>query len=207
MREMNKTTAALILAGGNSDRMKFPKAFLRINEQTFLYRIVKAYADAGVSDIRVVMNSRFCGGPWADEFRKVQAYAHLIRNDFPRKGRFFSVKLGMNELCDHDYCFLQNADNPFVSAGLVEGMMNNRNSWGYTVPIYMGKRGHPVLLSRKVSRFLKELPDDDLNLRTLLSVFPYRQFESGSSEILLNVNTPEDHKLAMERMSKSEEHL
>ena len=51
--------SAIILAGGNSTRMKFPKPWLKIDTTTFLEKIIKTYQNFGIQKIILIINQKF----------------------------------------------------------------------------------------------------------------------------------------------------
>ena len=186
--------AALILAGGKSERMVFPKPFLPVNGKTFLNKIVTEYSDAGIKNIFIVLNDEYCIGAWESCINRVKQFAIVIENPEPEKGRFHSIKLGAEKIKYAEFCFVQNVDNPSVNKNIIAEIFEQRNSSGYTVPVYNGMRGHPVLISKKIIRHINLLPDEDFNLREILNNFPAKEVEINDERILLNINTTEDYK-------------
>lgn len=184
----------LILAGGKSERMFFPKAFLLCEGKTFLKKIVEEYYDAGLKNIYVVLNENFCTAEWSNYLNQVKSRIRLIKNPNPELGRFHSLKLGIKKMQDPDFCFIQNIDNPFVNKEVIKSLMESGNSEGYTSPVFNGKNGHPVLISKKIMQHINKLPEGDFNLRTILSGFPKLDVQINTDEILININTAEDYK-------------
>lgn len=199
---MGKINGVIILAGGKSERMNFPKAFLLYRGKTFLKQIVEEYYHAGIKNIYVVLNESFCYGEWEKYLDQVKPKATLIKNSNPELGRFHSLKLGMENMLNSsvqsgtelEFCFIQNIDNPFVNKELIDSLRESRNSLGYTSPIYKGRKGHPILVSKKIIQHFCELPDGNFNLKNLLSSFPKQEVEMKNGDILININTAEDYK-------------
>lgn len=184
----------LILAGGKSERMNYPKAFLFVEGKTFLKKIVDEYYDAGVKNICVVLNSDYCIGEWGKYIEQVKSKATIINNPDAYLGRFHSLKLGIKKMLNSDFCFIQNIDNPLVSKDVLVSLKETSNADGYSSPKFLGRNGHPILISKKIIHHLDKLPDGDSNLRTILSEFPKQEVEVKSGAILLNINTVDDYK-------------
>ncbi len=184
----------IILAGGKSERMVFPKPYLLFEGQTFLNKIVEEYYSAGITSIYVVLNDNFCKGEWEKYIFQVKSHAEIIKNPNPELGRFHSLKLGIEKMLDFEYCFIQNIDNPFVNKALINSLMDNVNPEGYTSPVFMGKFGHPVIISKNIIQHLNNLPDGDVNLKNILSGFPRLGVQVNNDNILININTAEDYE-------------
>lgn len=184
----------LIIAGGKSERMNFPKAYLLCNGKTFLKKIVDEYFDAGVKNICVVLNSDFCIGKWGKYVDQIKSKATIIKNPDAGLGRFHSLKLGIKKMMNQQFCFIQNIDNPFVSKDVIVSLVGSSNSDGYSSPKFQGRNGHPVLISKKIIHYLNELTEEDLNLRDILSGFPRSEAPVNNDAIFININTMEEYK-------------
>lgn len=206
---MKNKTGALILAGGESERMNFPKAYLLHCGETFLKRIVDGYYNVGIKNICVVLNENICGGEWIKYIDQVQSTAVIVRNPNPERGRFHSFKLGIKRMLEMECCFIQNIDNPFVNSNTIVNLLENRNSYGYTVPSYRGKTGHPIVISKNIIQHTNSImPDPNLNLRSVLSIFPRRKVDVDDEYILTNINTPDDyHRITEQREKIREGHI
>lgn len=196
---MNSLTGVLILAGGKSERMNFPKAYLLFKEQTFLKRIVEEYYNAGIKNIFVLLNEDFCVEKWKKFIDQIKLKATIIKNPDPERGRFHSLKLGLKKMRDLEFCFIQNIDNPFVNKNIITSLIAVRNSAGYASPQFMGKNGHPVLISKKIIRHLNSLPEGNFNLKNILSEFSRHIVQVNNNDILININTAEEYKRCIEK--------
>ncbi len=191
---MKKKCYALILAGGYSERMNFPKAFLDYKGKTFLHSLAELYYKAGIKNIVAVMNSNYCKDEWRRFIKPVSRYCTVIKNNHPEKGRFHSIKLGINKMKGAGYCFIQNVDNPFVSKEIVSLLLDNRMDNGYSVPVFSQKGGHPVLVSKRIIEKINSSPDKDLNLRKMLDDFERNEVQVNDKRVLWNINTMADYK-------------
>lgn len=210
---MECLNGVIILAGGKSDRMFFPKAYLLYEGETFLKKIIDEYYYSGIKHIYVVLNENFCNGKWTKFIDEIKLKATIIKNANPEFGRFHSLKLGIKKMLNDssaitgglEFCFIQNVDNPFVNKEIIKKLMSSRNSEGYTSPQFMGKNGHPVLISKKIIEHINNLPDENFNLRTILSGFKKRQIQVNNDNILININTADDYAKCISQPKLPEE--
>ena len=132
----------LVLAGGLSERMNYPKPWLQFNKKhTFLEKIIEQYSAFGVNQQVVVLNEKFGGSQWTQQLSVIDNHARVILNDKPEKGKSYSIYLGLEHIRDCSYVFIQNIDNPFIDENLLSLLKQNSNYKGYTAPVYEGKRG------------------------------------------------------------------
>ena len=187
---MNSTVGALILSGGKSERMKQPKAFLKIGKKTFLEKIISEYLKINADKIVVVVNKN-C-------FEKIEKTINekieFVENKFPEMGRFYSIKLGLNKMQKIDFCFLQNVDEPFVDKKTLRKIISEKNQHGYTTPVFKGKGGHPILISKNVISAVNNMKDFNCNLQVLLENFNRRKIKVENEKILININNQKDYK-------------
>lgn len=171
-----------------------PKAFLKIGNTTFLEKIISAYRQSGIEATVVVLNSKLFAGKRAGLIATANKKTEFISNAFPELGRFYSIRLGVQKLRETDYCFIQNIDNPFIDPELICLLKKHKNPYGCTQPVYKGKGGHPVLISKKIMEAIKEVKTFDFNLRDLLNRFDRKQVDFDRSDILVNINTKEGYR-------------
>lgn len=190
---MNDTFGVLILAGGKSERMIFPKSHLMYKGKTFLLNIAEGYNRAGITNICLVIKKEYCEGEWKGYFERAKSFVSVIEKIDTPYSRFHSLKCGLQNLPNMDFCFIHNVDNPFIDQKTIGCLQRNRNSYGYTVAVHNGKRGHPLLISKHVINRINEL-GNEYNLKDVLSEFPMRVADVESKEILLNINTPQDYE-------------
>ena len=108
-------------------------------------------------------------------------------------GRSWSIHLGLQQVLPGAACFIQNIDNPFLGKLLLEKLLSAVPADGYSVPVYKGRGGHPMLLGSGVADTLRRwsgLTDFREELRRFNRIeVPY-----PDERILWNINTPEDYK-------------
>ena len=144
--EMKSSFSALILAGGKSERMGFPKPWLKKNKNaTFLADIISVYRQIGIKNVIVVLNKTFATSKWKKEVAEIQKRAILILNADAEKGRLHSIRLGL-KACSSEHIFIHNVDNPYVESEVLEQLIINASNSRATIPSYNGKGGHPVII-------------------------------------------------------------
>ena len=185
-----KNFSVVILAAGLSERMGQPKMFLKWNDLTFIERIVEGYFDFGCKEIIIVINERD-----KIEFEQLhlsgKGIKHVINNHI-ELGRFYSLQLGLSSLSKITRCFINNVDNPFVDISILSAMgllIRNNN---YIVPVYLKRKGHPVLISKEITEQILFEKDISINLSDFLKKYDCSLCTVDTEKILLNINTNED---------------
>jgi len=184
--------AALILAAGNSSRMGTSKHALKFDDNhTFAEKIISQAFDFGCQKTAIVLNSNdaknFKSGIPAEKLT-------LVINPYPEKGRFYSIKLGLESLNFAGYVFVINVDNPFFQTETLFNLSDKIPDFEVAIPVYQGMRGHPVLLSPDVVRKAILQTDISLQFRDFLTRFNQVFVEVEDRHILTNINTPEDYE-------------
>ena len=62
------------------------------------------------------------------------------------------------------------------------------------MPVYEKKGGHPILLSSFIANYLAGIKNYSLKLKQILSRCNKKTIEVASSNILANINTPDDYQ-------------
>lgn len=189
---MFTATGVVILAGGKSVRMGFPKPYLDVNGKTLLEHIHSVYA-AFTDSIHVVMNAEFCRGEWSQKYSDLATRMNIQLNPHPEYGRGFSLQLGLARMIDKSFCFVQNVDN-LAAPESVRTLIRKRDKFGYTVPVMNGKSGHPIIIGRPVmDNILAEQPGE-FKLNEFLHDYPRTEVAVNDPGIFLNLNTQDEYR-------------
>lgn len=191
---MKNNVGALILAGGKSERMVFPKPYLLYNGKTFIENITEGYFNADIKQIVLVIRDEFCSGKWEYSFQEIKPFVAITEKLISDKGRFYSLKKGLRHFQEAEFCFVHNVDNPFIDKATIQSLWENKNEDGYTKAIHNKEGGHPLLLSKKIIQRINNMDDGDYNLKNILNEYSCKIAEVISGEILLNINTPADYE-------------
>ncbi|MGP8215109.1 MAG: NTP transferase domain-containing protein [Bacteroidia bacterium] len=191
---MKRNCVVLILAGGHSSRMKFPKAYLEIGGEMFAGKIAHTYNELGFTRVGLVINVAFCSAEWMPYLKKLPADIHVIPDYFPEKGRIFSIQTGLAEEPIADFCFIHNVDNPFITGKVIKALWDSRSEESAVIPGFNGQGGHPVLIPAKIIDRIRTINEpENYTLKDILNQFPRTFVETGDNSILLNINTREDY--------------
>lgn len=183
--------AAVILSGGASSRMGSPKALLPYQGRPFLDHLLEATRHPKISARRVVL------GPHAEPIAKsvhLNADEIVINPDW-EQGQLSSIHAAMKSLPEGlDGILVCLVDHPLISAALVNELINAfyTSHAPIVVPVYMGRRGHPVIFS---SQLFPELLAAPLDVGARAVVWAHRgevhEFPTNEEGCVLNLNDPE----------------
>jgi molybdenum cofactor cytidylyltransferase len=167
--EANRNVAAIVLAAGRSTRMGGPNKLLAEIDGKKLVRIATEQALASKATGVIVVT-----GHQADLVEQALAGLNVkfVRNPDFAGGLASSVKAGIGAVPDNaDGAIVCLGDMPLISAKLIDRLIDTfAPDRGHliVVPVSEGRRGNPVLWSR---RFFKELMtlDGDVGARHLIA--------------------------------------
>jgi molybdenum cofactor cytidylyltransferase len=189
--------AAIILAGGYSSRMQDFKPLLKLGGITLLERVIRLFQAAAVEDVRVVVGHRAADlGPLLDQWG-----VRWVLNDNYPDGMFSSVTAGVATLGpDTDAFFLLPVDIPLVRSrtvlDLIEAYRMSRKGIAY--PTFLGKRGHPPLISTKYAGEILSWNGTG-GLRSLLKQKEDDAVDVGVADehVVLDMDTLADYQTAL----------
>lgn len=179
---------AVILAAGASTRMGFPKALVRVGEETAVARACRQLAAEGCKDVAVVV------GAHAAEIRPaVPAPGRVVVNTEWRLGRTASLKAGLRAVNPKSEFLVWPIDHPCIADSTLHTLLGEDGD--IRVPTYQGRRGHPTVFGARLRDEVLGL-EDDQPLHDVLHARPGRVEEVPVDDpgVLLNVDTPDDLK-------------
>ncbi len=187
------TSQALILAGGNSSRMSYPKAWLKYNDNiSFLEHIVNTLEQVKINNIVVVLNKNSFNG-FEKKINALSNKCLIIKNNKPELGRLHSIKLAYPYFSKTNL-LINNIDNPSVSVSTIRELIKyNINDESYLVPSYNNKNGHPIILSYKILQKVQD-SENSLTLRDILHEENKVIINVEDENILHNINTKTDYE-------------
>ena len=189
--------AAIILSGGASQRMGSPKALLPYQGRPFLEHLLDVTTHPKIGARRVVLGAH--AELIADAVRL--AVNEVVINEDWEQGQLSSIQAGIRSLpAGTDGVILCLIDHPLITAGLIDDLIGrfyaDRTAKPLIVlPIYQGKRGHPVLFSAGVYDELLAAPKDQ-GARSVVWAHAGEIAEVITAEqgFVLNLNEPETVK-------------
>jgi molybdenum cofactor cytidylyltransferase len=192
--------AAIIPAGGASERMGSPKALLPYRGRTFLGTILDACGALGLQQRLVVL------GYDADNILSGidLSEATVLTNPAPERGPIGSIRLGIEAVFNHpvEAALVWHVDRPHVAIATVEALLDRSRQGGepIVVPSYQARRGHPVIFGRAVFEELLSVPDDQ-GARAVVRSDPSRVavVPVDDPAVTEDIDTPEAYKELLRR--------
>jgi molybdenum cofactor cytidylyltransferase len=186
--------AAIILAAGEGRRMGRTKALVKIDDSTFLQRIVERLRDAAIDPLIVV------GGANAKDVERhcKDLNVNFAENKNWQSGQFSSLKKGIGSIGARPKGVLVAlVDHPVVENKTYEQLKKYflANPDSIAIPVYQGRRGHPTIIPMPIADEIIELPDS-MNLREVIKDHQDKvsEMQVGDGGILKNIDTPSDLK-------------
>jgi molybdenum cofactor cytidylyltransferase len=134
----------VILAAGASSRMGTPKALLDAGAgESFLDRLAGVFLDAGCT-VYVVLGED--AGPIARASRRCSEITFVLNPD-PSRGQLSSLQCGLRAaIAGAGAIFFSPVDAPGISRETILVLKDFLAGMDFAIPIFEGKRGHPVLM-------------------------------------------------------------
>lgn len=197
--------AGVILAAGSSRRMGEPKALLKIGPSIFLEAIFKHMEEAKIDPLITVL-----GNDFHDVYQAISNKRNILflHNKSPEKGQLYSFQFALKHVpVDVLGCLMVLVDHPMVTFPTYLSLMNagQRMPDKIIVPVYEGKRGHPVFWGRK---FFKDLSTAPLSqgARFVLqkNIESLHELEVDDDGIIADIDTPDEYNSFLKRLDPFE---
>jgi molybdenum cofactor cytidylyltransferase len=149
--------AGIILSAGASRRMGTPKGLLRLENETFLDRLIRLFSDVA-SPVIVVL------GHHAEQIRSSierAAQAVIVVNPDPERGMLSSLQCGLQAVPhEAEAVMFTPVDHPHLQLSTIKELVGQFEAHRAPVitPSYQGQHGHPVLIARPLIAELLALP-------------------------------------------------
>jgi molybdenum cofactor cytidylyltransferase len=189
---MNNTWA-IVLAAGSSTRMKRQKLLLPYNGKTMVEEVIMNAKQVVNENILVVLGSDHY------EIRNqisILPISICLNRDY-KKGMLSSVICGFKAVPEDAKAVLVFlGDQPQIPSSVAELVIKawKDSESSIIIPVFEGRRGHPVLIETKYKPEIERL-DPDKGLRQLMLDFPGEilEVECSQPEILRDIDTPGDY--------------
>jgi molybdenum cofactor cytidylyltransferase len=183
--------AAVILSGGASSRMGSPKALLPFQGRPFLEHLLEVTLRPEIGVRRVVL------GAHAEPIAKainLKADEIVINHEW-EKGQLSSIQAALRSLPPGtDGILLCLIDHPLISSALVQELIEQfyKTRSPIVLPVYEGRRGHPVIFSASLYDELLRAPIET-GARAIVWAHKGEVEEVRTNEegCVLNLNDPE----------------
>ena len=184
---------AIILAGGESKRMKAPKMLLPFMGRTIIEKVIENVTSSDVDKTLVVLG--------AEHKAVLKVITGLsvtyCYNDKYKEGMLSSVICGFRSLPDDfEAVLVFQGDQPMIPAQAINELIiaYRKSGKGIVIPVFDKQRGHPLLIDRKYRDEIEKLNTEE-GLRSLAEKFhsDVLDFDVNSPEILRDIDTKEDY--------------
>jgi molybdenum cofactor cytidylyltransferase len=185
--------SAILLAAGESKRMGQPKQLMPFGRSTILEQTLDNLLNSRVNEVIVVLGHR------AGEMREVivDRPVKVAVNPAYHEGMGTSVVAGLNLVDDGARgIMLALADQPFVDSKTIDRLIQEflNHDKGIAIPVYRGRRGHPIIFSTGYKGELSKLKGD-IGGRQIIKEHPDDILEVAvdAEGINIDINTPSDY--------------
>ena len=176
---------ALLLAAGESDRTKPSlKPLLPVGEKTVIEVVIEKLKKSGVDKIVVVL------GHESEKIGKTIKEDVVLNKEY-KKGMLSSVKEGVRSNPDSNFLICL-VDHPLIEIKTINRIIDAYDNEKIVVPIYKGKRGHPILIPNALIEELISFKGKIL--RDFVHDHEIKEVETDDKGTTINLNTLEDFK-------------
>jgi len=188
--------AAVVLAAGSSSRMGKPKQTLQLEGGPMLERVLQTLRQTKVDMVVVVLGAHASVVRGWVKFGKEK----VVVNRRFKAGMSGSLRLGLAEAEEADAAIVVLGDQPFVSPGtidrIIDAYVSSRSP--VVVPVYHGRRGNPVLFDRSLFPQIRRIRGD-VGAKSVVSGNEDKllQVDVNDEGILVDIDTPSDYSNAV----------
>ena len=191
--------AGVVLAAGESRRMGQLKALLPFGSRTVIEQVLQPLLGADLSEVAVVLGHR------ADDIAAVLETlpVRLLYNPDYHLGMTSSVQVALRSLDPvPDAYLLALVDQPQIGLPVIQQLLaaHARTRKGLVIPVWQGKRGHPLLLAAAYRAAVLALgPDQGLNVVTRGYPHDTLELPIETDDILRDMDYQEDYVAELQR--------
>lgn len=182
---------SIIPAAGKSKRMKINKYLLTLQNKSLIRNTIDNLLDAELNDIYLIL------GENSSIQSEVKDYKiHILVNNLKISEMADSIKIALNNInaSNEDGILITPADIPLVKIDTIKHIVKSfiENKDKIIIPIYKGRKGHPVIFPSKI---IYDLFNEN-TLRDILKKHEYAIFycKVNDEGILLDIDSIEDYE-------------
>jgi len=185
---------SIILAAGESKRMGFPKMLLSFNGTTMIETVIGNVTRSNVDNVLIVLGANSDAITGLD----INMSVRYCYNDSYKEGMLSSVLCGFRNLpSDFEAVLVFQGDQPLIPPNVINKVIETYrlSGKGIVIPVYNGKRGHPLLIDKKYNDEIEKLNTRE-GLRSLAYQFSddVLEVETDDPGILRDFDTYEEYK-------------
>ncbi len=185
---------ALVLAAGESVRMKRPKMLLPFNGKTIIECALENISHSGIEHISVVL-----GAASEEIISLIETWpVQYCYNEKYKQGMLSSVICGIRSIPpEAEAIMIFPGDQPMIPPEAIRAVAGafRKSDKGLVIPIFKGRRGHPLLIHPGYRGEIGKLAPEE-GLRALAGKFPSDVLEVDLpfEGVLKDMDTPEDYQ-------------
>ncbi|MBM4388451.1 MAG: NTP transferase domain-containing protein, partial [Deltaproteobacteria bacterium] len=143
---------------------------------------------AGIAPVHIVLGFDHC------EIRKrLSGWDSFVINELWERGQFSSLLAGLAKIPPGFWSVVMPVDTGAVRRETIELLINSLDkNFEAAVPLYRGRKGHPVILSPDLRDFLIGNHDENSRLDYILRSRKVLTVDVEDKGVLSNINKPED---------------
>lgn len=196
---------AVIQAGGRSTRMKTDKAWLMINEQPMIERVLITVQSIAEKTLIIINQNNPRLTDYQDLAKKY--HSHLLPDTHDFRGPLGGIETALRNINFADSILVLACDLPFVSSDFLQLLISIHQSNEALLTVPTDASGRPQMLCAVYSRaclddISRMLEANELKARLLCervatNFISFKNYSHlpGAEKFLLNLNTPEEYKL------------
>ena len=182
--------AAVILSGGASSRMGSPEALLPYQGRPFLEHLLEITTRPEIGARKVVLGAN------AESIAKAIPLKanEMVINPQWEQGQLSSIQAAVRKLpAGTDGMLLCLIDHPLISSALVSELIERfyKSRKSIALPVYEGRRGHPVIFSASLyPELLRAPPETGARAVVWAHAEDVEEVRTNEEGCVLNLNDP-----------------
>lgn len=190
--------AAVLLAGGRSQRMGQPKVLLDWDGRPIIQHIIDVLTKVDISPIIIVL------GAYHDQITDVvtsDSVSFVQNVNWEAGGMLSSIQAGLRAVpLSKEGIVIMLGDHPSISADTLRLLKKGffETNAPIILPEYRGRSGHPIVLRQTIWEEVYSL-DPNIGLRQLMRnhISGIARVDVGTDEIFRDIDTPQDYQAAL----------
>ncbi len=185
--------SAILLAAGESKRLRMPKLLLPFGKSTILEQTIDNLLDSMVDEVIVVLGHK------SEEMMRKLANrpVKIAINPIYHQGMSTSIAKGLSLVNNRAQAIMVAlADQPLINSQTINRLIEESLSYdkGIVIPAYQAERGHPVIFASKYKEELLGLKGD-IGGKQTIKQHPDDTLEviADSKAITMDINTINDY--------------